>query len=227
MANQFLALSLFVMLLSFFIILNGLASFEDVKAKPVLNSVATAFSTRDTVIEDTVPPAIIESTANSTREGDTLAQLQALFEANIAGIDVERNRLGTVMHVSMPLKKFENGIILPNPQAGRKREEAGGFLLPTLISLMHSRESAPYDMDLILNLGTDPAQAGIDQPEALRDSLQTVSRIAQTLEDAGFPEELLTAGLGKGRAGYVDLYFRRHEALAPSPPSPRPGEEPQ
>lgn len=217
MANQFLALSLFVMLLSFFIILNGLASFEDVKAKPVLNSVATAFSTRDTVIEDTVPPALIESTANSTREGDTLTQLQAVFEANIAGIDVERNRLGTVMHVSMPLKKFENGIILPNPQSGRTREEAGGFLLPTLISIMHSRENVPYDMDIVLNLETDPAQAAIDHPEALKDSLQTISRIAQTIEDEGFPEELLTAGLGKGRAGYVDLYFRRHEAFAPAP----------
>ncbi|MCB1563073.1 MAG: hypothetical protein KDJ75_05800 [Alphaproteobacteria bacterium] len=220
MANQFLALSLFVMLLSFFIILNGLASFEDVKAKPVLNSVATTFSARDTVIEDATPPAIIESTANSTREGDTLAQLQAFFEANIAGIDVERNRLGTVMHVSMPLKKFQNGIILPNPQAERRREEAGGFMLPTLISLMHARESAPYDMDIILNLETDPAQAAANKPEALKDSLQTISRIAQTLEDEGFPEDLLTAGLGKGRAGYVDLYFRRHEALAPSPPSP-------
>ena len=48
MANQFLSLSLFLMLLSFFIVLNSMSDFEKQTAVPaVLNSLSLAFSSRD------------------------------------------------------------------------------------------------------------------------------------------------------------------------------------
>ena len=74
MANQFLSLSLFIMLLSFFIILNSLSSYEDVKSKPVLNSISMAFS-KDTP-DPILAPNTVESPIESNNEGDSLDKLK-------------------------------------------------------------------------------------------------------------------------------------------------------
>ena len=48
MANQFLSLSMFLMLLSFFIVLNSMSTFEKEVAVPaVLNSLSMAFSKQE------------------------------------------------------------------------------------------------------------------------------------------------------------------------------------
>jgi len=216
MANQFLALSLFIMLLSFFIILNTLSNFEDVKSRPVLNSIATTFS--NNAPEEVHSPNAVESKQKSVNEGDTLDNLKTLFNAHITGAKVSKNRLGTMMHIQMPLKQFENSLLAPSRSNAISSQRLGapGTFTPTLISLMQTRETKiPYRMDMILNTKADPSNSVTDSPEQSRLDIQKVSTLSKRLEESGLAKKLISAGLAKGEVGMIDLYFTRYEPVNP------------
>ncbi|MGH1399268.1 MAG: hypothetical protein ACRBCT_08655 [Alphaproteobacteria bacterium] len=208
MANQYLALSLFIMLLSFFIILNGTADFEDTKSRPVLNSIALAFSDRE-VKEETFKPNTVESAEKSVREGSTLDKIQGVFQSHITGYEVTKNRLGTEMHIRMPIPRFERAVLTPLASETLQTDE--GFL-PTLVSLIQTRESKnPYRMDMVMNMDAEPAKMALESPQSLKNSIKIAAAFTDALERAGMERKLISTGLEKGEVGFIDLYFRRYE----------------
>ncbi|MFK7838835.1 MAG: hypothetical protein AB8B83_00755 [Bdellovibrionales bacterium] len=215
MANQFLSLSLFIMLLSFFIILNSLSSYEDVKSRPVLNSIASTFS-RDTP-EQLLQPNTIESVQESNNEGDTLDQLQDLFNAHITGAEISINRLGTIMYVRMPLEEFEKSLLAPSrePRPGQKLGDPGTFM-PTLLSLMQTRESkVPYRMDMLINIAENPSEAIVNAPEETFNVMSKIANVTKRLEDSGLEKKLLSGGLVRGDVGSIDITFTRYIPVNP------------
>jgi len=213
--NQFLALSLFIMLLAFFIILNALSNYEDIKSRPVLNSLATAFANKSP--KDPMAPNAVESKQKSISEGDTLDKLQTLFSAHITAAEASKNRLGTKMHIRLPLRQFESSLLAPSRNNIRNaRLGAPGTFTPTLLSLMQTRESEiPYRMDMVLNTQDKPASAVIDAPEQIRADMQKISTLAKRLEDSGLEKKLVSAGLAQGEVGMIDLYFTRYIPVNP------------
>jgi len=210
MANQFLSLSLFIMLLSFFIILNSLSSYEDVKSKPVLNSISMAFS-KDTP-DPILAPNTVESPIESNNEGDSLDKLKNLFNAQITGVEVTTNRLGTMMHMRMPLSKFENSLLAPIRQVrpGARLGEPGTFI-PTLLSLMQSRETEiPYRMDMVLNTAENPAEAFANDADQTRLDMKKIANLTKRLEDSGLDKKLISGGIARGEVGMIDIYFKRY-----------------
>ncbi len=206
MANQFLALALFVMLLSFFIILNSMSNFEVIKAREVLTSLSVAFS-KENVPNDlsaSVKPDPVESAA----KGNTLDQLKELFETQIAGVEVQKNRLGTTMHMRIPVDKFEAQI---SGADGR----AAGNLTPTLVSLLLAEDQVAYSLEIILNLTQNPAALQGDTPQDSIKNIKRVSGYAKTIEDIGLPKKFISAGLGKGPEKTVDLFFKRYQPFNP------------
>jgi len=215
MANQFLSLSLFIMLLSFFIIMNALSNYEDVKSKPVLNSISMAFSNK--APEEILSPNTVQSTQKSNNEGDTLDKLNDLFSAQITAAEVSKNRLGTMMHIRMPLKKFENSLLAPvrTNNAAQRLGEPGTFVA-TLVSLMQTRETQiPYRMDMVLNIDANPATAAANQVEQTNANMQNIATLAKKLEDSGLEKKFLSAGLGRGEVGMIDIYFTRYVPVNP------------
>lgn len=206
MGNQFLALSLFIMLLSFFIILNAMSNFEVTKSREVLNSITVAFSEEET--SDDISANIQEDPMASYREGDTLDKLKSLFEAQITGVEAKKNRLGTTMHLRMNLDHFDQQI---TSEDGR----FGGELGPTLVSLLGTEDSVPYSMDMMINIEQSPSKAQNEQPEDVAQRIRRVSGYANMIEEAGLPRKFLTAGLARGPEGTIDLFFRRYEAFNP------------
>ena len=216
MANQFLALSLFIMLLSFFIILNALSNFEEVKSKPVLNSLVSTFS--NNAPEEVHSPNVVESLKKSINEGDTLDNLKDLFNAHITGAKISKNRLGTIMHIRMPLAQFESSLLTPsrNNAPSSQRLGAPGTFAPTLVSLMQTRETKiPYRMDMIMNTKMDPASAVVDAPEQVRLDMRKISTLSKRLEESGMQKKLISAGLIRGEVGMIDIYFTRYEPVNP------------
>ncbi len=212
MANQYLGLSLFVMLLSFFIILNALSNFEEAKARPVINSVSVAFSSKDTVKD--LSPNLESDPLQSYRSGDALDQLDELFKAQISGVETQKNRLGTIMHLRVRLDEFEGGLMAPISESEDVSDFEGPFL-PMLVSLLKAENAIPYRMDMMLNIESDASDLQQDNPEALLSYLKKAASYAQTLERAGLPTQLVTAGLKKGERDYIDLYFYRHIPFNP------------
>lgn len=213
MANQFLSLSLFLMLLSFFIVMNAVSEYEDTKSQPVLNSLSIAFS------KDPVKPVAnssfeVNQILEKKNSGDTLDALEGIFNAHIAGFDVKKNWRGTTMHVRVPLGRFENSIDFPGASYSDVTIGMRGSFLPTLVTLLRSEDHGkPYRMDMLLNVPKEPTQYFKDSPNDYMYALGAVSDLAIRLERAGLPENMLSVGLVEGDPSYIDLYFYRYEAF--------------
>ncbi|MGB0719780.1 MAG: hypothetical protein ACPGRX_04865 [Bdellovibrionales bacterium] len=207
MANQFLSLALFVMLLAFFIVLTSMSNFEPSKSEPVLNSVLLAFQTDGQ--EKDLQPNVTESTRDlSSREGSTLEKIEGLFSSRITGVETQTNRLGTIMHLRMKVERFEKTIMGPEGVTGG----VGSAFMPTLVSLLQSRDAGvPYRMDMVLNTRQKPAQAVSDAPEDLNADVKKVARYSKRLEDQGLPKKMLSVGLSEGDPEFLDIYIRRYE----------------
>lgn len=220
MANQFLSLSLFLMLLSFFIVMNGVSGFEDTKTHPVMNSLSLAFSNR--AKEFGQAPSREENADMVINQGDTLSQIEGLFGAEIAGFEAVRNRFGTVMHVRVPVLNFERAIDITAPEDAQDYVSQSGYVrgqgafLQTLVSILRAeRHRIPYRMDMILNVSGDPARLPAQDPALFREKAGKVAGYARKLEGLGLPQKYMSAALGEGKNGYLDIYFHPYEPLNP------------
>ena len=213
MANQFLSLSLFLMLLSFFIVMNSVSDFEEYKARPVMNSLLSAFS-NDVVVSPPPTPVDPGQIMESNKKGDTLEALEGLFNAHVSGFEVKKNRLGTVMHVRVPVGRFENALDFSSLDVPDIAFGTRGAFLPTLVSLMRSEVNGiPMRVEMILNTQGEPDELLKNDPSGFASSLRRVSGFAQKLERSGLPRKMMSAGLGAGDPSKIDLFFHRYKVI--------------
>lgn len=194
-----------------------MSDFENKKAVPaVLNSLTLAFSGQEIKPTPEIGPSPTPSPhENGKGEGDTLETLEGLFNAHIAGFKAKRNRLGTVMHVKLTIRDFEKSV------RSAKLDGRGGVhktpmsFSHTMVTLLRSAEKKkPYRVDIVYNLENDPTSLLRSSPDTFVRALKRVSAITSQLEQKGLPKKMMSAGLGKGKAGYVDLYFYRYKPMA-------------
>ncbi len=217
MSNQYMSLALFLMLLSFFIILNGTSGFDEVRQRPVLNSISLAFSNKTQ--EQGRAPLVEFFQESLINEGDALVRIESLFTSHITHVDAEKNTIGNVMRLRLPVGAFERGIdtsVIDEETGEYDFSGERGTFLPTLISLMNSSDAdLPYRMDMILNTSADPATMLEQQPETLKEKLKLAATLSNKIERAGMPKEMLSTGLGEGDNGYITLYFRPYHPYNP------------
>lgn len=217
MANQFLGLSLFIMLLAFFIILNSISTYEDTKSRPVLNSLIVAFSNRDPV--DVLPPGPMMQASQTASLGSTLDKLEALFVSQISAADTRQNRLGTIMYVRVPFDDFRDAVLSSlsdtSPPPKSPLDEQNIDILPMLVSLLETQGDVPYKMDMILNIDKEPSELLAESPEKFAAYNNAISGIARKITEAGLPTRQITAGIQHGDEGIVNLVFRRYEPFNP------------
>lgn len=213
MANQFLALSLFLMLLSFFIVLNSVSEFETSKSQPIMNSLSLAFTNRPSTVP--VAPSNVpadEPIKDGKRKGDTLRELEGLFSAHISGFTAKRNRFGTVMHVRLPIGRFENALAFNSYNESEITPNGEGAFLPTLITILRASEkNIQYRLDIILNDEANPAVQDHVENENYMRNLRRITNIANMLEDKGLPKKMMSIGLKQGEEGMMDMYFYRYK----------------
>ena len=219
MANQFLGLSLFIMLLSFFIILNAISSFEITKTQPVLNSLSMTFAAKQTT--EQIVPGKSKSETTQKREGSALDKLEALFKSQIAGVETKQNRLGTMMFVKMPFKDFQKAMnnTLKAPKTSATGLPTGTSdtmnFMPVLVSLLETQRGVTYTMDMSYLTEAEPSVLLRDNGSLFNTANRSISNIAKQLEQAGLPKFQVSAGLKKGEEGMAHLIFRRYEPFSP------------
>jgi len=226
MVSQLLALSLFIMLLAFFIVLNAISNFEETRYKPIMSSLGQTFASRVTHQEN-FEPSVAPSEDESISEGSTLERMRALFSGQIPGQESAINQTRGTLYIRVPLGEFEQAVmgIGQAPPTGRRslNQPMGGLFLPTLVSLMRGDEAGlPYRMDMVLNIRENPAALLNDEPLRSAALLRKMSGIAGKIEAAGLPQRLISAGVQKGPSDTVDLVFRRHEPFNPAGASREP-----
>lgn len=212
--GQLMNLSLFIMLLAFFIVLNAMSSYEPNLAEPIIKSLDNTFST-DAVKKDAAP-SVKEDPVQSVNEGDIFDRIDALFTAQIVSYKKTISSNRGEMMLELPLEKFSQGVMA----AGQKdlttmstaRNVRGNFLVPTLVSIIKSEQrDITYRMDIIMHLSDNPANLQNQNPTKIAAVMRRGSALAQKLEQGGFSQKLINIGLKKGDEKMVELVFRRHE----------------
>lgn len=206
--NDYLQLSLFILLLSFFIILNGISGYDDSRSRVVIDSLDVAFSSG--IIGENERQEVVEQVAPTPKEGagHVFTQIDALFRAQLtdfdAGIDTGRDE----MVVRTDLDDFRAA--LDYIEDGLRREDAGEdvvaaqpLLLDNLVSQLRSAQSGkPYRMNLTLLVPDfeDDQRRGLAQESAATLMTQFIF--------AGLPAELLSVAVKKGVQGRLVIQFQ-------------------
>ena len=219
-SSQLLSLSLFIMLLAFFIVLNAYSSYEDVRVKPIMESLESSFSSRIDQLDD-LKPSVTPSEQYSYNEGDTIERLEALFKSQISGVEIKVNQREGTMLVSLKWADFKSALLSQTTINGTFINSEGEQLdeikfLPLLVSLIRSDQlGTPYHMDVTLNIGVSPAELQNDSPQNLNLFIEEVSSVVDRLEKMGVPNKLITSGLSGGNTETVELFFRTHIPFNP------------
>jgi hypothetical protein len=226
---QILSLSMFIMLLAFFIVLNALSSYEETKVRPAMESLESVFASKISQKDD-FKPSVTPSVQYSINEGDTIERLQALFNAQLPSAKTVASQRNGTMHVLLSWEDFKSAVLAAGQEDSFTFEEgkpASEYnFLPTLIALVRSDQlGIPYRMDITLHLNENPAALQNDKPQSLFYNMRDVSSVTQRLEDAGLPTKLMTAGVSKGEAGMAEILFRIHVPFNPLGEGDQLGEE--
>ena len=227
MANQFLALAMFIMLLAFFIVLNAISEFEEQKVTPVLSSIEKAF----TGGSDILPPKVTASQGEqpsdnetnedkeSTKEGSTLDEIEGFFSAQIPGLDSEKvSDEGTfIVHAKEPVLKFAVDHIedtMVNPYIVKK-EGFDYFLGGVLYLMVNNEKYKNYHIDIFLNTRKEPASNGFSKSKEAEKQVKLAAQLAEKLERSGLDTRYINIGLQKGKRGHTSIVFREYKGYTP------------
>lgn len=216
--QQTMSLSLFIMLLAFFIVLNTISSYEDLKSEKVRRSVLMTFS-KDKTLQDT-QSSVREDPVKSMKEGHAFDRLDALFEAQIASFEAVQSKSRGVMMVKVPLDKFTEAVMAVGQKDvtryPSRRAVRGNFFLPTLVSILRSdKDGAPTRMEILLGVKGNPAELQNQNPQQIRQVIDQVGTFSQRLERQGMPQKLLNIGMEKSDPAFVNLVFRKYVPFSP------------
>lgn len=205
-----LNLSLFLMLLAFFIVLNSISSFNENKIQPILKNLQLTFSVG--LPMDGENPSDDLSPAQAINQGSTAERIDALFNAQISGMDITQPGSRGIMVVEMPVEELDRVMTTAGQIDLTQIKSASGlqtYFLPTLVSLMRSAEQGtPYRLDMFLHIRDNPAVLENSDPRALRQTEGVLAGYAAALVKAGLPPEQIHIGVRQGNPDKASLYFR-------------------
>lgn len=210
LGSQIPGLSMFVILLAFFIVLNSISVIKEERARPLMKSIESAFATQ--INQDVVwQPSSNPSDELQVREGRTIDKLEAMFSSRIAGLDVKKDDNTGTLLLRMKYDAFSEAINKIDSESSSAQE-----FLRTLVSLLRAEMSGyTYRMDVFVQLDQNPATIQNQQPQRMTATMKQIGDVAQALENAGLPQKLMTIGMEKGDEGMVEILFRPHVPYNP------------
>lgn len=194
-------LSLKILLLAFFILLNALSSFEEERRDAVVESVREAF-------QGLVPA---EYSASSTPAGagvfegadNAYAALKQLFSTNLELVE-DRNASGALtLQVDLAIADVfaEQGVAL-RPEGDEIVRVVAGVLSE------YNRAGTQYQIDVLYGLDSGDAGSG--------EAVMRAGALVRQLERRGLAPEHLSAGLMPGLPDRVRLHFTLETEAAPA-----------
>lgn len=217
-SNIVLMLSLMLILLAFFILLNSMSEFETGKAQAVIESVNRAFngkieSTRQTPAHSASLGALPEAEAK-------IREIASLFEAIVPSARAKRIRRAKAVRVELPAASLFR-------PAGVRLRPRGEILIQRLARWLarDSRGGPSYDLEVLLGVGAPPeGGAGPVTPDRRSLEVRRAAALAQRLVEGGLPPPVLSIGLLPRQPGMLRFVVRLRRDPVTSGHRPR-GEE--
>jgi len=183
-SNVAMFLSLFLLILAFFILLVAISTFEKVKSEAVMDSLSSTFTK---VLQTDRDP-----TERSANDGSILAghqfqdQVTDLFATTLQVAKVTVVQPGRLMRVSVPTASmFAPG-----------EEEVRSGIIPLLDRIVASLSGRPpglhFEMEFVM--GVDLTDKG-ELPITKTLGLSRVSGVAQAMAERGVPPDAISIGL--------------------------------
>ncbi len=196
-----MTLSLFIMLLSFFMILNSRAEFSPERVAPAMKSLTETFSTRifnDGAGRDNRP----ELAPMPDEHKDAYQSLDQYFRSSFPGstqrLVPSRGRL----FLEVDVTEFE-----------RKLFSRTGTAQKTLLEKLWSYPD--LQMEIWLNLQDDPGISSTEAETKKRESVTRLAGWATSLEKSGLDKQHLTIGIQKGDPSKVLVLFHAFKPYSP------------
>ncbi|MEX0583823.1 MAG: hypothetical protein WD185_09145 [Sneathiella sp.] len=194
-ANSVIFVSLYLLLLAFFIFLHSISVMQEDRVRTVLGSVKVAFNglSRDT-------PAERQRKLSGEEQGTQAfhAKLKNVFETAVPLVEIHTTRDGTRLQFSVPLRQ------LFAYRSLELRDTLDTFIDDVAATLISRNGNAATDLEILIGTGiTLPALADVADDIAA----QRASYLAATLMNKGVPSRNLSIGMAAGDAGLVHFSF--------------------
>lgn len=202
MASQFLNLGLFIVLLSFFIVLNSISTYEQTKTAAVLESVSQAFLTNVESEKERASDEIAPQ-GEGIKEGDALDKLLGAFRSAIPDVEGQKNRFGDLLSLNMSVQSFKEALIEGRDETQRFRYSISGIILQS--------EQAPFEVFINIYLpGSGVVQNnGNFQPhEKIKEMTELLAQFADALAAVGVDKKSIHIGFSEGPIGRMSLMVR-------------------
>lgn len=187
--STLLALSLFIILLAFFIVLNAISTYSEPKVDQAFESLDTAFSVNLTPQEFEQITADERQQDDTKGKGDSMEDMQGLLQSILPGLDMnltDDDSGGKVMAVRMKKDRFES---------------LTTQLIPLFIRILNVKDGdADYELFMISYV-----------QDSLDDNAQTSYQILQNyrkeMVDKGLQEDRIALGVELGNPAYMMFQF--------------------
>jgi hypothetical protein len=204
MGTQFVYLSLFLLVLAFFILLVSISTIETNKSKAVMKSLSDAFTT--------IVPTGEEASDFSAKEGDVLAgsafqeKITGLFATAFRVAKIQIVKPGGLMQVDLPTRTlFVDG-------EGRVRDSAHLFLDRLVAALGGRPPGFQFDVEIVIGAGKAP---GAMLPAGRTLELTRAGAIAGEMLARGAPPESIAVGIAPAPPEQVIMrFYVRHRGEA-------------
>lgn len=184
--TQLLSLSLFVLILAFFIILNTISDFREEKTLPVLASLESAFASK--IIGGSGSPSTSVSENEVFTSSGIIDELDSYFKAGFDIFETTRGANNSVLKVKMRYQDLVSVLSRPDTMGGQD-------LLKNLRSIFYGG-GTNYMLNIVFQ-SADPLKANTAKYETVFKQIQTV----------GFYQDDLKISLVKGDPKFVELLF--------------------
>jgi hypothetical protein len=205
----FVFLSLFLLVLAFFIVLVAISTIEKAKSKAVMNSLSSTFTTYQ--------PEGTKPTDFTAKEGDVLGrqafqeEITGIFATTLQVAKVEVVKPGRLMRAQMPSSAMFEA------NEARIKQNALAFLDRTVAALGGRPPGLRFDLEFVIG-----APTGSDKLLAVGENLEMAraGAFAREMISRGAPPDSVAIGLTPGDPEKITLrfYVRRHDGALPVQP---------
>ena len=195
--GSYLVLSLFVILLSFFILLNAISTRTEVKSRAVMDSLLSTFRTTD---QSSRTAETLLSRLGATPEPEELVdEMQRLWVTELPVTEIEVFTDGQTMQLRLPAN-----MIFPGGSALLRKDRRS---LLTDVAQVLAMEALGFSNELELLVGTDWQVGKELDLEANNLEIARAVEFVEELIASGAPRETVSIGIREGDGKELEFRF--------------------
>lgn len=206
-SSQFLILSLFILLLAFFIALTSGADFDENKTDPVIDSLEKVFPVNR--LRGNGVPAFVQQTSDVRGEGDAQVDFDtadAIFSSDSFPFQKRTRRADGAFIVTMTQGELSELLSISAARVTTPMQRQRFFAtLSTFLSRKSGRTG--HNLNVILSTPEHPSRLAVTKPDELTKLIRRSEDFALGFQKNGISRDNIISGLQKGQNNDVNLIF--------------------